>query len=88
MLNFDLKVVDSINRLICTFIVDCSEAWIRSHHHPTRAARVGTPVSSRFRICAVFVELYCLVHTKLNQCQLRLGLDPRFDTNEHQMSSV
>ena len=26
MLNFDLKVVDSIDQLICTFDVDCSEA--------------------------------------------------------------
>jgi hypothetical protein len=67
MLNFDLKVVDSIKQLISTFDVDCSEAWTRSHHHPTRAARAGTPVSSRFRICAAFDELYWLSRTKPNQ---------------------
>ena len=34
MLNFDLKVVDSIKQLISTFDVDCSEAWTRSLQLP------------------------------------------------------
>jgi hypothetical protein len=34
MLNFNLKVVDSINQLIWRFGVDCSEAWTRSLQLP------------------------------------------------------
>jgi len=36
MLNFDLKVVDSTNQLICTFDIDCSEAWTRSLQLPVQ----------------------------------------------------
>ena len=34
MLEVDLKVADSLNQLICTFDVDCSEAWTRSLQLP------------------------------------------------------
>ena len=34
MLNFDLKVADAINQLICTFDVDCSDARTRSLQLP------------------------------------------------------
>jgi hypothetical protein len=53
MLNFDLKALDSINQLICTFEL-------------TTARLEPGRYRSRFRICATFVELYCLTHTKLN----------------------
>ena len=54
MLNFDLKVLDSINQLICTFELT--------------TARLGPGrYCSRFRVCAAFVELHYLIPTKLNQ---------------------
>jgi len=34
MLNFDLKVLGSTKQLICTFDVDCAEAWTRSLQLP------------------------------------------------------
>ena len=48
MLNFDLKVLDAINQLICTFELT--------------TARLGPGrYSSRFRICAAFVEVHYLI---------------------------
>ena len=50
MLNFDLKVLDSINQLICTFELTTERLG------PGRYC-------SRFRICAAFVELHYLIAT-------------------------
>ena len=58
MLNFDLKVVDPMNQLICTFDVDCSEAWTRSLHLPVPY------------LCGVLSSC----HTKLNQRRLQRSL--------------